>query len=102
MSKFSKLKLYLRKGGKLMKNIDTKEQLKELLKQKVSKEEREVLKESGLKIKSPTKETMILFALYKKACSGDMNAIKEIRAMVSDKEINEEESQSGVVIINDI
>ncbi len=57
----------------------TKKQMKKLLKMPLCAKEKELLLKEGFCFSSPTKETLILVALYKKAVSGDMNAIKEIR-----------------------
>ena len=57
----------------------TKKQMKKLLKMPLNAKEKELLQKDGFCFSSPTKETLILVALYKKAVSGDMNAIKEIR-----------------------
>lgn len=80
-----------------MEKQETK-QLKKLLKQKLSEKEKQELKNAGFDFKAPTRQTLILVALYKKAAAGDMNAIKEIRALCSDKRTVE----SGVEIIDNI
>lgn len=82
-----------------MKNSDLKEEMKKLLKEKLSGEEAEVLTESGFKFPRPTRATSILVALYKKAATGDMSAIKEVLALVNDRT---ETSGNEVTIIDDV
>ena len=77
--------------------------MKTLLNEKLSEAEVESLKTEGFTVKSPTRKTAIMIALYKKASSGDLSAIKEIRSIVSEK--NEDKLNSGskaVVIVDDI
>lgn len=77
--------------------------MKTLLNEKLSEAEVESLKTEGFTVKSPTRKTAIMIALYKKASSGDLSAIKEIRSIVSEK--NEDKLHSGskaVVIVDDI
>lgn len=92
-------KIQLSTGGNDIKNSDLKEEMKKLLTQKLSGEEVESLSESGFKISRPTKATNILVALYKKAASGDMSAIKEVLSMISDKP---EATGGEVTIIDDV
>ena len=70
-----------------------------LLKQKASEQECEILKELGFNLKNPTKETVIMASLYKKAAGGDLSAIKELRSIVSDGPTDN--LYSGVVMIVD-
>lgn len=77
--------------------------MKTLLNEKLSEAEVESLKTEGFTVKSPTRKTAIMIALYKKASSGDLSAIKEIRSIVSEK--NEDKLHSSgkaVVIVDDI
>lgn len=77
--------------------------MKTLLNEKLSEAEVESLKTEGFTVKSPTRKTAIMIALYKKASSGDLSAIKEIRSIVSEK--NEDKLHMGskaVVIVDDI
>ena len=60
------------------------------------------LKDEGFNIKDPTRKTAVMIALYKKAASGDLSAIKELRSIVSEKETEKKESGRAVVIIDDI
>ncbi len=64
-----------------MQDVANKE-MKNLLKMKLTSEEKDRLNQEGFNFKNPTKQTVILVALYKKAASGDMNAIREINAMI--------------------
>ncbi|MBQ3052306.1 MAG: hypothetical protein IJD55_01245 [Clostridia bacterium] len=76
--------------------------LKSLLNERLSDAEVQTLKEEGYEIKNPTRKTAVMIALYKKAASGDLSAIKELRSIVSEK--NEETRTGGkaVMIIDDI
>ncbi len=76
--------------------------MKSLLNGKLSEAEVDTLKDEGFYLKNPTRKTAVAIALYKKAVSGDLSAIKELRSIVSEKN---EESRSGgkaVMIIDDI
>jgi hypothetical protein len=77
----------------------TKKQMKKLLKMPLSVKENELLQKEGFCFSSPTKETLILVALYKKAVLGDMNAIKEIRSMTEEKVL---ETGEKVTIIDNV
>ena len=76
--------------------------LKSLLNERLSDAEVNALKAEGYEIKNPTRKTAVMIALYKKASSGDLSAIKELRSIVSEK--SEERPQGGkaVMIIDDI
>lgn len=76
--------------------------LKSLLNERLSDAEAESLKDEGFDIKEPTRKTAVMIALYKKAASGDLSAIKELRSIVSEKETEKKESGRAVVIIDDI
>ena len=76
--------------------------LKSLLNEKLSQAEVDSLKDEGFEVKYPTRKTAIMIALYKKAATGDLSAIKELRSIVSEKQ---EESRIGgkaVMFIDDI
>lgn len=83
----------------MAKSKTLKEIMLSLLKQKASDDEKVALKELGFNIKSPTKQTVIMAALYKKAAGGDLSAIKELRSIVSDGATDN--LYSGVVMIVD-
>jgi hypothetical protein len=87
-----------REGGKKVQ-AKTKTEMKRLLKMPLNNDEKETLLKDGFCFSSPTKETLILVALYKKAISGDMNAIKEIRNMTEDAVI---QSKEKVTIIDNV
>ena len=76
--------------------------LKTLLNEKLSDAEANSLREEGFEIKNPTRKTAVMVALYKKAASGDLSAIKELRSIVSEK--NEDKTPTGkaVMIVDDI
>ena len=57
-----------------------------------------MLNELGFKINSPTKQAVMVAALYKKAASGDLSAIKELRAIIGD---STDSNYLGVVTIVD-
>ena len=76
--------------------------MKSLLNERLSDAEAESLKYEGFNIKDPTRKTAVMIALYKKAASGDLSAIKELRSIVSEKETEKKESGRAVVIIDDI
>ena len=76
--------------------------MKLLLNERLSDAEAESLKDEGFDIKNPTRKTAVMIALYKKAASGDLSAIKELRSIVSEKETEKKESGRAVVIIDDI
>ena len=83
----------------MAKSKTLKDIMLSLLKQKASDEENLALKELGFNIKSPTKQTVIMAALYKKAAGGDLSAIKELRSIVSNGATDN--LYSGVVMIVD-
>ena len=65
-------------------------------------EETENLKELGIKVRRPTKLTVVLAALYKKAAAGDLSAIKELRSIVSEKIEDKPIGAKAVMIVDDI
>lgn len=88
----------MKENDKLLYNT-----MKTLLNEKLSEAEVESLKAEGFTVKNPTRKTAIVIALYKKASSGDLSAIKELRSIVSEK--NDDKLQMGgkaVVIVDDI
>lgn len=74
--------------------------MNKLLTQKLSGEEAELLNESGFNFSHPTRATSILVALYKKAASGDMTAIKEVLSLAGKS--NDAGKDSEVTIIDDV
>lgn len=77
-----------------------KEEMKKLLFQSLPVEEKAQLKEDGFKFSRPTRASCILAALYKKAASGDMSAIKEILSLIADT--RDEQTDGEVKIIDDV
>lgn len=76
--------------------------LKSILNEKLSAEETQALKEEGFEVKSPTRKTAVMVALYKKAATGDLSAIKELRSIVSEKKDEKPTDNRTVMIIDDI
>lgn len=75
--------------------------LKTLLDEKLSEAEVNSLREEGFEIKSPTRKTAIMIALYKKAANGDLSAIKELRSIVSEEKQEKLPNSQAVIIIDD-
>lgn len=74
--------------------------LKKLLNERLSYAEEQSLKDEGFNLKNPKRKTAVMIALYKKAASGDLSAIKELRAVLGN---TAEQSGGGAVrIIDDI
>lgn len=73
-------------------------ELKQLLSLKATAEDMEKLSLMGLKVRKPTKMTLIAAALYEKAQKGDLAAIKELLSRI-DPETRE---GGGVILIDDI
>ncbi len=76
--------------------------LKSILNEKLSAEETLTLREEGFAVKSPTRKTAVMIALYKKAASGDLSAIKELRSIVSEKTDEKPDGLKAVMIVDDI
>ena len=76
--------------------------LKMLLNEKLSDAEAISLREEGFEIKNPTRKTAVMIALYKKAVSGDLSAIKELRSIVSEKTDDKPQGTKAVMIVDDI
>lgn len=89
-----------REGVIKIKNELMKEEMKKLLSQSLPSGEKTQLKEEGFRFSHPTRASCILAALYKKAANGDMSAIKEILALISD--IDTEQRKDEVTIIDDV
>lgn len=79
-------------------NESLKKELTSLLKQRLSPQEETSLRDEGFVLKKPTRQAAIAIALYKKAVSGDLTAIKELRSA-----LGADISQAGkaVTIIDD-
>lgn len=76
--------------------------LKSILNEKLSAEEALTLREEGFEVKKPTRKTAVMIALYKKAASGDLSAIKELRSIVSEKTDEKPDGLKAVMIVDDI
>ncbi len=76
--------------------------LKTLLNEKLSETEVNALKEEGFEVKNATRKTAVMVALYKKAASGDLSAIKELRSIVSEKIEDKPIGAKAVMIVDDI
>ncbi len=76
--------------------------LKTLLNERLSEAEVDSLKSEGFTVKSPTRKTAVMIALYKKAASGDLSAIKELRSIVSEKSEANPSDSKAVIIVDDI
>lgn len=76
--------------------------LKTILNEKLSAEEVLALREEGFLVKSPTRKTAVMIALYKKAAAGDLSAIKELRSIVSEKTDEKSSDCKAVMIVDDI
>ena len=96
---FVLLLLPLQEVTEMAKSKTLKSIVEKLLAQKASEKEITELENLGFNIKKPTKQTVIVAALYKKAANGDLSAIKELRSIVSDGATDN--LYSGVVMIVD-
>ena len=76
--------------------------LKTLLNERLSDAEVESLKAEGFEIKSPTRKTAVMIALYKKASAGELSAIKELRSIVSEKNDDKPQQAKAAMIVDDI
>lgn len=76
--------------------------LKTLLNEKLSEAEVETLRSEGFEVKNATRKTAVMVALYKKAASGDLSAIKELRSIVSEKNDEKSGQAKAVMIVDDI
>ena len=77
-----------------------KASLNKLLGEGLSEREEQELKKQGFSLSKPTRTAAIAIALYKKAASGDLSAIKELRSMLPHEEITN--TEGTVKIIDDI
>ena len=76
--------------------------MKSLLNQRLSEAEVTALMEEGFALRNPKRKAAIAIALYKKAASGDLAAIKELRSIVSEKTDDSRTGGKAVMIIDDI
>ena len=82
------------------KNEELKKEMSASLNEKLPMPEVTSLIDEGFKIKNPKRRTAVMIALYKKAVSGDLSAIKELRSIVSGN--TPEKDAKAVKIIEDI
>ncbi len=87
----------MRENDKLLYNT-----LKSILNERLSDEETLSLREEGFEVKDPRRKTAIMIALYKKAASGDLSAIRELRSIVSEKTEEKPDGLKAVMIVDDI
>ncbi len=87
-------------------NMLLNEILNKLLNEELSEQEVQSLKDEGFKIEVPIKKTAVAAALYKKATSGDLSAIKELRSIMAENEAvkkgDNEDDGGAVIIVDDI
>ena len=67
-----------------MAKKNLRENMLSMMSEGITAEEQEMLSALGFKMKKPNKYTVIAAALYKKASSGDLSAIKELRSIMGD------------------
>ena len=73
--------------------------LHDLLDEKLPEAQVESLKDEGFTLKKPTRKAALAIAIYKKAASGDLSAIKELRSILSGE--NTKTASKAVIIIDD-
>ena len=77
---------------------DFKSELERLLSTPASDEEKESLNSLSVKLKNPTRMTVLAAALYKKATAGDLSSLKEIINTLGDRV----GSNERVILLDDI
>lgn len=75
--------------------------LKNVLRERMSEAEIESFRQEGFELKDPSRRTAVAIAVYKKAASGDLSAVKELRAMLAGS-AQETFKGTAVRIIDDI
>lgn len=81
----------------MKKQRELSDEVARLLREAASKEEEDKLLEMGIKVKKPTRMTVIAAALYKKASGGELAAIKELLSV-----IGVGTAAGGVTLVDDI
>lgn len=76
-----------------------KDELLLLLSLDASEEEVKSLREMEINVKRPTRMTVIVASLYKKAAAGELSAIKELLALIGPEA---QSSKGGVTLVDDI
>lgn len=74
--------------------------LKALLNEKLPAAEEQSLKDEGFVLKKPTRKAALAIAIYKKAASGDLSAVKELRSILAG-ETEQKKVSKAVLIIDD-
>ena len=82
------------------KRDELKKEMSAILNEKLPIPEVTSLKDEGFNIKNPKRKTAVMITLYKKAVSGDLSAIKELRSILSGD--SPEKEARTVKIIEDI
>lgn len=85
-------------GRKMKREKSFKGELTRLLLEEASCEETEFLQKMEIKIKKPTRLTVLVASVYKKAISGDLSSIKEIISIMGE----EAEGKERVILLDDI
>ncbi len=86
----------------MQKNKTTlKVALEALLDEKLPPAVEQSLKDEGYTLKKPTRRAALAIAIYRKAASGDLSAIKELRSILNE---GAQDNQGGkaVIIVDDI
>ena len=96
--------IFVLPGGDDMKENDKflYNTMKSILNERLSDAEVESLRDEGFELKKPIRKTAVMIALYKKAVSGELSAIKELRSIVSEKKEEQSQTSKAVIIIDDI
>lgn len=86
-----------------MKNTKNalRDALSALLDEKLPEAEKQSLKDEGFTLKKPTRKAALAIAIYRKAVSGDLSAIKELRSILSEGSTSEL-SGKAVIIVDDL
>lgn len=84
----------------MKKSEELKSILCALLNERLSQREVQSLKDEGFEMEKPTRKAAVMIALYRKAASGDLSAIKEMRNILGEGSF--ETTQRTVTIIDDI
>lgn len=74
--------------------------IKALLNEKLPQAEEQSLKDQGFILKKPTRKAALAIAIYKKAASGDLSAIKELRSILAG-DTEKGKISKAVLIIDD-
>lgn len=74
--------------------------LKALLNEKLPTAEEQSLKDEGFILKKPTRKAALAIAIYKKAASGDLSAVKELRSILAG-DAEQKKVSKAVLIIDD-